>query len=181
MYKTLKFSVATLIVLSLLFLNLQVALAHDWDTWHWDKNPLHLWVYGGNQAEALAAIADWGSHINDMKLHVQFRDHTDISVFGANWGATGWWGLASIESYSFDWWHFWCWCRIEHAHATYNSFYGGSSGTGVGSDIRGVFCQEVGHTYGLDHSNTGDCMGKGYFNNINVTGAHNWADMDAKY
>ena len=181
MKKILKTAIGAFIVFTLLFLNLQVAFAHNWGQWHWHKNPLHLWVYGSNQDEAVAAIRDWDSHIQHMQLHTQFKGHTDISVFGVNSGNTGWWGLATIVDYSFDWWHLWTWSRIEHAHATYNSFYGGTTGTGAGSDVRGVLCQEIGHTFGLDHSNTGDCMGKGYFNSVNVTGPHNWADMDAKY
>ena len=168
-------------LLALLFLNSQVAFAHNWWHWHWHKNPLHLYVFGSHQAEAVAAIADWDSHIRDLKLHTKFKGHTDISVAGANFGPTGWGGLASIKNTSFDWWHYWDWSRIEHAHAVYNSYYGGTGGTGSGSDIRGIFCQEIGHTFGLDHSNTGDCMGKSYFNNINVTGPHNWADINAKY
>lgn len=181
MKRTLRVSAGIVVVLGLMVVNVQIALAHDWWQWHWHKNPLHLYVFGSHQPEAVAAIADWDSHITDMKLHTQFKGHTDISVYGANFGATGWWGLASIENYSFDWWHLWTYSRIEHAHATYNSYYGGTGGTGTNSDIRGVLCQEIGHTFGLDHSNTGDCMGKGYFNSINVTGSHNWADMNAKY
>lgn len=181
MKKTLKILAGTLVVLGLLFANVQVAFAHNWWQWHWHKNPVHIWVFGSNVPETVAAIADWGSHISDMKLHVQFRGHTDISAFGANFGNTGWWGLATIKNYSFDWWHYWNWSRIKHAHSAYNSYYGGTGGTGSGSDIRGVQCQEIGHTFGLDHSNTGDCMGKGYYNNINVTGPHNWSDMNAKY
>ncbi len=176
MKRILRISVGTLIVLGLLFANLQVAFAHDWWQWHWHKNPLHIWVYGSHQREATAAVADWDSHIRDMKLHTQFKGHTDISLFGANWGATPWGGLASIKNYSFDWWHKWTYSKIKHCHATYNSYYGGSS-----AHIQGIFCQEVGHCFGLDHSNTGDCMGKSYYNNINVTGPHNWSDMNAKY
>ena len=166
----------TLAVIGLLFLNAQVALGHDWGSWHWHKNPLHLFVFGSHQDEAVRAIADWDSHIKDMKLHTNFKGHTNISVFGSNWGDTGWGGLATIKDYSFGWWHRWTWSRIEHAHATYNSYDGGSS-----AHIQGILCQEIGHTFGLDHSDTGDCMGKSYFNNINTTGSHNWSDMNSKY
>ncbi|HEX9272168.1 MAG TPA: hypothetical protein VGA01_08140 [Candidatus Binatia bacterium] len=163
------------IVALLVLLNVQLAYGHDWWWYCWHKgSTLGVWVYGSNQAEANAALNDWDSH-----THVNFSrpgSHTDISVWGANFGATGWWGLASIESTSYDWWHHWWWCRIEHAHARYNSYYGGTSG-----DIQGVLCQEIGHTLGLDHSNTGDCMGKSYYNNINVTGPHNWSDINSKF
>src|SRR6185436_11924155 len=58
-------------------------------------------------------------------------------VFNANSGNTGWGGLASITNYSW----------------TTNA-------------ARGVHCQEVGHTFGLDHSNDGGCMGGGYWYDI---------------
>lgn len=169
------------IVVAVLFLvNVRIASAHNWDTWHWHTgSTINVWVFGPHQAEANAALNDWDSH-SDVNFN-RVNSHTELSVFSGNYGATGWGGLASIEDYSFDWWHHWCWCRIDHAHARYNSFYGGTGGIGANSDIRGIFCQEIGHTIGLDHSNTGDCMGKSYFNNINVTGAHNWADINAKY
>lgn len=174
MKRKLRISALTLLVLGLLFINVQVS-AHNWWIWCWHKgSSLGVWVYGSNQTEANQALDDWDSH-TDLSLPRR-SSHTDISVFGSNWGSTGWWGLATIEDSSYDWWHHWWWCRIQHAHATYNSFYGGTS-----ADVRGVFCQEIGHTFGLDHSNTGDCMGKSYFNNINVTGPHNWSDINAKF
>jgi len=52
---------------------------------------------------------------------------------------------------------------------------------------RGVFCQEIGHTFGLDHSPDG-CMGKGYFAGLldnesisNVVTSHSDDDLNAKY
>ncbi len=171
-----------LIAVTLLLLNAQILFAHNWGSWHWDKKDLHLYVFGSHQAEAVAAIADWDRHIRDLKLHTQFKGHEDISVYGANFGATGWWGLASIKNYAYDYWHLWCWCKITHAHATYNSYYGGSGGTGTNSAIRGVLCQEIGHTFGLGHNNTGGCMAKGYYSpSSNVTNSHNWADINNKY
>lgn len=180
MKKKLRISVMGLVVLVLLVANTQVAQAHNWWYWCWHKgSTLHAYVFGSHQAEAIAALRDWDVH-TDLNLHVTFH-HTHISVYGHNFGATGWGGLASIKDYSYDWWHHWRWCRIQHAHATYNSYYGGSTGTGSGSDVRGIFCQEIGHVLGLQHSNTGDCMGKSYFNNINITGPHNWSDINAKF
>lgn len=170
-----------ILVAFLMVLNVQLAYAHNWWDWHWHKNTLHIKVSGSHQYEALAAIRDWDRHVRDLKLHTVFKNHTDISVFGVNFGATGWGGLATIESYGFDWWHKWNYSKIKHAHATYNSYYGGTGGTGANSHIRGIFCQEIGHVFGLHHSNTGDCMGKSYYNNINITGPHNWSDIEAKY
>jgi hypothetical protein len=166
-----------ILAVALLAFNAQLAFAHRWWWWHFDRNPLNLWIPPSNAhfQQHVAAVADWDSHVTDLKLRVNFKQHTDVSVLEGNYGATGWWGLASIEGYEYDWWHLWCWCRITHAHATFNNYYGGTL-----ADIQGVQCQEVGHTFGLDHSNDG-CMGKGYYNALNVTVPHNWADINAMY
>lgn len=182
MRRAIKGTVAALFLGLLVFANVQLAWAHQWWTWHWHKNPLHLLVGGSHVHESLAAIRDWGKCQGDLKLHTQFRDHTNISVYGGNYGPTPWWGLAEIKEYSYDAWHLWNWSRIEHAHARYNSYYGGTTGTGSNSDVRGVFCQEIGHTFGLDHSDDGSCMGKGYFaSGTNTTSAHVCQDLKNMY
>ena len=55
--------------------------------------------------------------------------------------------------------------------------------TGVSSNyIQGVYCQEVFHTYGFDHSDTGDCMGLGYFaSGTDYYGPHNNTDFYNRY
>lgn len=164
----------SLIVLVFLGLNTSMASAHNWWYWCWHTGrTINVYVFGSHTSEARVALTDWDSHTD---VNFSYRSgHTELSVYGANFGATGWGGLASIKSYSYDWWHHWRWCEIHHAHATYNSYYGGSS-----HRIHGIFCQEVGHTLGLGHSNDG-CMGLGYYNNLNHTVSHNWRDINAKY
>ena len=164
-----------LVALGLLALNVQVSNAHKWGSWHWDKSTIGMWVTGTYQTQSKAAIADWDSH-TDLSLPLK-SSHNDVSVFDGNYGATGWAGLASILEYEFDWWHNCCWCSIKHAHAKYNSYYGYST-----ANIQGVQCQEVGHTFGLDHSNTGGCMAKGYYSgSSNYTNSHNWSDVNRMY
>ena len=158
----------------LLWVNLQMVSAHRWGNWHQNESSNGVWNYAGRNAEAEAAINDWRA-CSGVDLPKK-TSHTDMSVFDGNYGATGWWGLAEIIDTKYDWWCWW-WCAIEHGHARFNSYYGGSGGTGSGSDIRGVFCQEVGHLFGLGHSNNG-CMGKGYYNSSNVVDrAHSCADV----
>ncbi len=164
-----------IVALGLFALNAQVLNAHKWGNWHWDKNTIGMYVWGSHQTQSKAAIKDWDSN-TDLKLPLKSK-HTDISVFGANSGATGWGGLASIKSYAFDWWHKWCWCKIKHAHAQYNSYYSTSS-----ANVQGIQCQEVGHTFGLGHSNTNGCMAKSYYSpSSNYTNSHNWNDINAMY
>jgi hypothetical protein len=168
-----------LLALVLLVLNIQVATAHRWSSWHQPNTTLNTYNFATRHAEAEAALNDWDART--IFSLPRRTSHTEMSVFDGNFGDTGWWGLASIEDTGFGWWDCWWWCHIDHGHARYNSFYGGTGGTGATSDIRGIFCQEIGHLMGLTHSNTGDCMGKTYYNNINVTGPHNASDISAMY
>jgi hypothetical protein len=141
------------------------ALAHQWGRWHWNKSgssvPLSIYNSGTYRTEAANAISDW--NVNTILTLSNASSHTEISVFDGNYGNTGWGGLASLESVSGN--------HILHAHSRLNTYYSYSS-----TDKRGVQCQEVGHTFGLDHSNDG-CMGKGYYNNLNTTVQHNWNDI----
>ncbi|HEX6903356.1 MAG TPA: hypothetical protein VF789_26805 [Thermoanaerobaculia bacterium] len=96
----------------------------------------------------------------------------EIYVFNANSGPTGWAGLASITSYSG--------CTIRRATAQVNTYYYSSTSTAA----RGIHCQEIGHGFGLDHSNDGGCMGAGYW--YSVTSAyrpvsHNVNDVASMY
>lgn len=142
-------------LLGLLVANLMVAgvaSAHDWGSWHWNRGGSSVTVQIYNttsyRTEANAAVADWN---NRTLLYLpQVGSHTDISLFDGNYGATGYGGLAEIISYSGS--------HITHGHARLNYYYSYSS-----NGKRGVFCQEVGHLFGLTHSNDGGCMGYGYW------------------
>jgi len=179
-FKAPKFVIYALTSLVLLIGNFQIAVAHNWWFWHFDTSTIGILISGTNGTQANDARIDWDSH-TDLSLP-RSTSHTDISAIGGNFGATGWWGLASIEAPGIDWpWHCgWAFfapiCRVAHGHARFNTFYGGTL-----ADVQGVYCQEIGHLFGLDHSNTGDCMGKSYFNAINLTGPHNWSDINARY
>lgn len=160
--------------LLLLVLNAEVAEAHNWWDWHWHTgSDIRVWVGSLRSGESNAALNDWDSHC-DVSFPRQ-STHTELSVFAGNYGDTGWGGLASIEDYSFDWWHKWNWSKIQHCHARLNTFYSWSF-----AGAQGVQCQEIGHCMGFTHSNDG-CMGKGYFNNLNTTVSHNWSDCNARY
>jgi len=180
------------VVLMLLVAN--VVYAHDWWLWHQHKQTLGIFIFASNFNSAETARADWDAPFNVMNLpRVNF--HTDVSVFDGNFGDTGWGGLAEIISYfwhchfsfigiCFDWQP-----GITHAHARLNTFYFWPNlNTGTTSDAgRGVFCQEIGHTFGLDHSPDG-CMGKGYFPGLqanepisNIVTGHSDFDLNVKY
>lgn len=164
----LKTLLALAAVVTLLAGNLSVASAHRWGSWHWHKSGTQIVIRNYNtaanwQAAENARVDGW----NKIGILYNYRvnAHTDVSVFDGYYGSTGWAGLASIESYSGS--------HILHAHARYNRSYPYSQGY-----IQGIFCQEIGHAWGLDHSATGDCMGLGYYSGSTYYyGSHNNSDF----
>lgn len=154
--------------------NLKFAEAHNWWRWHWHTgSDIRVWVGGSRANLSNAALNEWDLH-TDVRFP-RSSTHTEMSVFDANYGRTGWGGLASIKSSSFDWWHTWTWSKINHCHSVVNNYYSPSA-----SRFQGIQCQEIGHCMGLTHSNDG-CMGLSYSNNLIYTVPHNWADANAKY
>jgi hypothetical protein len=136
--------------------------AHSWGGWHWDRGgsyvPVNIWNYAGTSNIAEAARADIHARPHPVYL-LNANYHTDVSVFDAYEPSANYCGLAEIVDWywSFPWQY-----HISHAHARYNTACGGSGGS-LPNYAQGVYCQEIGHTLGLDHSDTGDCMGLGYF------------------
>lgn len=147
----------------------QAAQAHNWGCWiQTDRNIKIRNASGGTQAGY--AISDW--HNMTILNFSYVSSGEEIYVFNANSGATGWAGLASITNYSG--------CNILRATAQVNTYYYSGSSTAA----RGIHCQEIGHGFGLDHSNDGGCMGAGYW--YSVTSAyrpvsHNVNDVATKY
>jgi hypothetical protein len=164
------------IVLLLLAANLLVGtrvFAHQWANYHLNTYGAYAYVPVYNDAyywyEANDALNDW--HYNTvLDLWYVDYDYSQAVVYDGGWGYTGWAGLATlhdIDGYG----------HIGWGSAVYNwsydyafSYYGKQA----------IFCQEVGHVFGLDHSNDGGCMGAGYWYSANYyyyTVAHNWNDI----
>src|SRR6266545_2523546 len=97
-------------------------------------------------------------------------------------------------------WGNWHWDRTGSQIVIYNYIYGGTTAQAEAARqdgwnkigilynyasslyIQGVYCQEIFHTYGFDHSNTGDCMGLGYFSSTTYYyGPHNNDDFYNRY
>lgn len=146
----------------------EAAQAHQWGCWiQRDRN---IAIRNAAGAQASSAISDW--HNMTILNFTNVSSGEEIYVFNANSGATGWAGLARITNYSG--------CTILRATAQVNTYYYSSTSTAA----RGIHCQEVGHGFGLDHSNDGGCMGAGYW--YSVTNAyrpvtHNVNDVGSMY
>jgi hypothetical protein len=142
------------------------AQAHQWGCWIQADRNVRL---RNTSSLASAAINDWNNYTILNISSVGSGEET--YSFAANSGNTGWGGLATITNYSG--------CTILRATAQLNTYYGWST-----NGARGVFCQEIGHTFGLDHSNDGGCMGGGYWYDINTHYTivqHNVNDIGSMY
>jgi hypothetical protein len=126
----------------------QAAEAKRWGCWIQADRNVRIRNTASN---ATAAINDW-NNLTILNLS-SVSSGEETYVFNANSGNTGWGGLASITNYSG--------CTILRATAQLNTYYSWTANA-----ARGVHCQEVGHTFGLDHSNDGGCMGGGYWYDI---------------
>ncbi len=178
-------AVLAALVLVLLAANAGIARAHDWWYWHWAGSGMRVYIGTGSYAaQAEAARADWAAHTH-LSL-TRGPAQSEIVVFGDDWGPTQWSGLATVEAFGAAWpWQ--CggaaWCRILRARARYNAFYNATDESEP-AYVKGIFCQELGHTFGLAHSDSNDCMGKGYFpgsSHRNASGPHSWADVNGRY
>lgn len=126
----------------------QAAEAKRWGCWIQTDRNVRI---RNTTSSASAAVSDW-NNLTILNLSA-VSSGEETYVFNANSGNTGWGGLATITNYSG--------CTILRATAQLNTYYSWTTNA-----ARGVHCQEVGHTFGLDHSNDGGCMGGGYWYDI---------------
>ncbi|HKH45594.1 MAG TPA: hypothetical protein VKM72_13110 [Thermoanaerobaculia bacterium] len=141
------FIAATLLIVGLAG---SAAEAKQWGCWIQADRNVRI---RNTTSSASQAVADW-NNLTILNLGA-VSSGEETYVFNANSGNTGWGGLARITNYSG--------CTILRATAQLNTYYAWST-----NGARGVHCQEVGHTFGLDHSNDGGCMGGGYWYDIST-------------
>lgn len=148
-----------------------VAIAsHSWGNFHWARESNPFTVKLGNNVSS-----DWGSYLNTASLDWSASSVLDapvvpggttsrkcrptegrVEVCNAKYGKNGWLGLAQI------------WISGDHiikALAKMNDTYFTTATYNTPAWRNLVMCQEVGHTFGLDHqdenfdnSNLGTCM-----------------------
>jgi hypothetical protein len=172
--------------------NISAARAHNFWYLYWPRSDMQVFLVN-NFTAAEAARLDWATHTH---VHLpRSVNHADISVLEGDFGRTNWAGLTVVDQYGRDYpWRCggWLWCRMIHVHSQFNSYYRRElkekGGTGSDSDVRGVFCMEIGHALGLAHDQPGlphdeqDCMGKNIDgDHINVTMPHSWDDVNRRY
>lgn len=169
MYKLLRLGVLLPIV-GLLALGNFAAASHSWGNYHWARtaNPFTLKL-GDNVGSAWdkylrAASVDWSvSSVLDTKVVSGTTNGRTcrpkagrVEVCNSKYGKNGWLGLASI------------WVSGNHitqGAVKLNNSYFNSNPYNTSAWRQSVMCQEIGHTFGLDHQdedfgnpNLGTCM-----------------------
>ncbi len=112
------------------------------------------------------ALNEWNT---DTILDVfEVGNYEDIYLFDNNDGATSYCG--AWAAYVYDGTN-----HLKYGRAMYNTYCGGDY-----YKKRAIFCQEIGHGFGLAHSDNG-CMGYGYYNSAYTVWQHNIDDIYNQY
>jgi hypothetical protein len=144
-------------------------MAHDIGHWNRYGNPVYFYIYDTTEYTPTLITAARDARIewdNDTILNFGITNyHTDVSLYDAT-DTRNVFGLAEFLSRDAH-------GHYTHVHAWYNERYWNEPA----ANIRGVFCEELGHAWGLDHSDpTHGCMG-----NLNTVEQHNIDDIRTKY
>lgn len=163
MFKKYSFAVMALVAVAVV-----VSANHAWGTYHWARtaNPFTLKL-GDNvtstwDGHLVAASGDWNNSSTSPLKTAIVSGGTDgrrcratlgrVEVCNAKYGNNGWLGLASI------------WASGDHitkGTAKMNDTYFNTATYNTPAWKRFVVCQEIAHTFGLDHQDEG-------FNNPNL-------------
>jgi hypothetical protein len=162
--------VAAAIVLPLVAVAVPAIASHSWGGYHWKRTtqeispPIADIVNTTWDSYLNVAIADWNQStvINSPKVAGSGKPRQcratagRINVCNASYGNNGWLGIASI------------WLsggHISQGTVKMNDTYFNTAQYNTPSWRALVMCQEIGHTYGLDHQdenfatdNTNSCM-----------------------
>ncbi len=154
-----------------------VSASHSWGGYHWARtsNPFTLRIANnttnGWPTYFNTAVSDWNvSTVMNLAPYISTSSRKCAMVAGTvqvcnnTYGNNGWLGLASINITGGT--------HITQGSAKMNDTYFNSSTYNNPNEKLHVMCQEVGHTFGLDHQSTdgssqNTCMD--YFSN---TGAN---------
>jgi len=139
--------------------------AHQWDSYKWPRAGSAVYMYINDQTGGCGTS---GTPTNDALYDIYYNPHpiyfscvgysTDINVFRTYEPGAPYCGLAQIWTAG---------TAITHGTARWNTACQSGSGLSGKGYQQGIYCQEIMHTLGLQHSNTYDCMGLSYYSTSN--------------
>lgn len=142
---------------------------HSWGGYHWARtaNPFTL-TLGDNLSASwdpylATSVSDWSSStVLDLAVVPSFKGKTckptigRVEVCNSTYGRNGWLGIASVWASG---------SHISQGTVKMNDTYFNTAAYNVPAWKNLVLCQEIGHTFGLDHqdeiftnANLGTCM-----------------------
>ena len=148
---------------ALLFMSSGAEASHQWSNYHWERDGVavrdvtvaNMHDTGSNWDSMFGSIIiDWN---NSAGANFAVREpgpdeSADVESFNADYGKTGWLGLAQIWISRGKYKH------ITRGRAHENDYYTNELYFDETTEQKHVICQEIGHTFGLDHSlNRGLC------------------------
>jgi hypothetical protein len=155
-------SLAGLAALTAVVLSTSASASHSWGGYHWARtaNPFTLKlgdnVSGDWDAMLVKASSDWSqSPVLDTTIVAGATRPKScrptsgrVEVCSANYRNSGWLGLAQIWVTGGE--------HITQGIVKNNDYYFGSSSYQFNNtaEMQHVICQEIGHTFGLDHQST---------------------------
>ena len=171
---------------------------HSWNGYHWARTTSSFTLQtldstvsnsNANWPFLLATAASQWSQSTKLDLHVVPYTNSSTSrkkcsavsgkirVCNASYGNNGWLGLASINLNSSG--------HISQGTAKMNDSYS-SDWTSDPNEGKHVMCQEVGHTFGLDHQSTdgssqGTCMDYSQSPSSTAPNAHDYSELVTIY
>ena len=182
----------------MLAVSLTANATHSWNGYHWARTTSSF-VLQTLDSTAANSNANWpsllrtaaGQWSQSTKLDLSVVPYANdsrsrkrctavsgkIRVCNAAYGQNGWLGLASINLDSNG--------HISQGTAKMNDSYT-SSWTGDANEAPHVMCQEVGHTFGLDHQSTdgssqGTCMDYSNSPSSTAPNAHDYDELVTIY
>ena len=186
---------AVVAMLAVAVLPLSASASHSWGNYHWARtsNPFTLKLVDNVpstwDAYLVTASSDWtaSSVLNTTIVPGNTKDKCNqgtsgqIKVCASRYGNNGWLGLASIWADAQS--------HITAGVTKMNDTYFNTATYNTPAWRQFVMCQEIGHTFGLDHqdeafnnANLGSCMD--YTNNPSTNqhpNAHDYAQLEAMY